>query len=93
MSSETRKKLRTVDISCYLAVIQTFSERLQYRNLKEKTRLNYVSCLKIFFAWCVVFLASKSADLLDYDDLRNLVTTLLRSETLRRKSPLPNNSR
>ena len=27
MSSETRKKLRTVDTSCYLAVIQTFSER------------------------------------------------------------------
>ena len=70
MSSETRKKLRAVDISCYLTVIQTFSERLQYRNLKEKTRLNYVSCLKIFFAWCVVFLASKSADLLDYDEFR-----------------------
>jgi hypothetical protein len=70
MSSETRKKLRTVDISCYLAVIQTFSERLQYRNLKDKTCQNYVSCLKIFFAWCVVFLASKSADLLDYDDFR-----------------------
>ncbi len=32
MPTETRKKLRTVDISCYLAVIQTFSERLQYRN-------------------------------------------------------------
>ena len=30
MSSETRKKLRAVDISCYLTVIQTFSERLQY---------------------------------------------------------------
>ena len=70
MSSETRKKLRAVDISCYLTVIQTFSERLQYRNLKDKTCQNYVSCLKIFFAWCVVFLASKSADLLDYDDFR-----------------------
>jgi len=70
MPTETRKKLRTVDITCYSAVIQTFSERLSFRNLAEKTHENYVSCLKIFFAWCVVFLASKGADLLDYDDFR-----------------------
>lgn len=70
MSSETRKKLRTVDIACYSTVIQTFSQRLAYRNLKEKTRENYVSCLKIFFAWCVVFLASKEAEALDYGDFR-----------------------
>ncbi len=70
MPSETRKKLRTVDITCYSTVIQTFSQRLAFRNLKEKTRENYVSCLKIFFAWCVVFLASKEAGLLDYDDFR-----------------------
>ena len=70
MPTETRKKLRTVDITCYSAVIQTFSERLSFRNLAEKTHENYVSCLKIFLAWCVVFLASKGADLLDYDDFR-----------------------
>ena len=70
MPSETRKKLKTVDISCYSTVIQTFSERLQYRNLAEKTHQNYVSCLKIFFAWCVVYLDSKDAKLLDYDDYR-----------------------
>jgi site-specific recombinase XerD len=70
MPSDTRKKLRNADITCYSTVIQTFSERLQYRNFKDRTFYNYVSCLKIFFAWCVVFLASKSADLLDYDDYR-----------------------
>ncbi len=70
MPSDARKKLKTVDTTCYLAVIQTFSERLQYRNLKERTHQNYVSCLTIFFAWCVVFLTAKSADLLDYDDYR-----------------------
>ena len=70
MPSDTRKKLRTVDITCYLSVIQTFLERLKFRNLKDKTLQNYVACLKIFLAWCVVFLSSKSADLLDYDDFR-----------------------
>ena len=70
MPTESRKKLRTVDISYYATVIQTFSERLAFRNLAEKTRQNYVSCLKIFFAWCVVFLYSKEARLLDYDDFR-----------------------
>lgn len=73
MPTDTRKQLRTVDITCYATVIQTFSERLSFRNLAEKTRQNYVSCLKIFFAWCVVFLASKEADLLDYDDFRLLL--------------------
>ena len=76
MPTETRKKLRTVDITCYSSVIQTFSERLNFRNLAEKTRQNYVSCLKIFFAWCVVFLASKEADLLDYDDFRLFLSFL-----------------
>ena len=70
MPSETRKKLRTVDITCYSTMIQTFSDRLQFRNLAEKTRQNYISCLKIFFAWCVVFLSSKNAELLNYDDYR-----------------------
>ena len=70
MSTETRKKLKTVDITVYSAVIQTFSERLSFRNLAERTRENYVSNLKTFFAWCVVFLASKGSDLLDYDDFR-----------------------
>ena len=70
MPSETRKQLKTVDITYYTTVIQTFSERLRYRNLAETTRQNYVSCLKIFFAWCVVFLASKGAELLDYNDYR-----------------------
>ena len=70
MPSDTRKKLRNVDITCYLSVIQTFLERLKFRNLKDKTLQNYVACLKIFLAWCVVFLSSKSADLLDYDDFR-----------------------
>lgn len=70
MPTETRKKLRTVDISYYASVIQTFSERLSFRNLAKKTCQNYVSCLKIFFAWCVVFLAAKEANLLDYDDFR-----------------------
>lgn len=73
MPTDTRKQLRTVDITCYATVIQTFSERLSFRDLAEKTRQNYVSCLKIFFAWCVVFLASKEADLLDYDDFRLLL--------------------
>lgn len=76
MPSEIRKKLRTVDITCYLAVIQIFSERLQFRNLKENTRKNYVSCLTIFFAWCVVFLGSKGAELLDYDDFRQFLIFL-----------------
>lgn len=70
MPSEIRKKLRNVDISFYSTVIQTFSERLSFRNLAKRTRDNYVSCLKTFLAWCVVFLASKKAELLDYDDFR-----------------------
>ena len=49
MPSDTRKKLRTVDITCYLSVIQTFSEQIQFRNLKDKTWQNYFACLKESF--------------------------------------------
>lgn len=76
MSSETRKKLKTVDITCYSSVIQTFADRLRLRNLSAGTLQNYISNLKIFLAWCVLFLTSKKADLLDYDDFRLFIAYL-----------------
>ena len=76
MSSETRKKLKTVDITCYSSVIQTFADRLRLRNLSAGTLRNYISNLKIFLAWCVLFLTSKKVDLLDYDDFRLFIAYL-----------------
>ena len=76
MPSETRKKLTTVDISCYKSVVDTFRERLKLRNLSEHTWMNYVSSLIIFLAWCVLNLDSKSACLLDYADFRQFLCFL-----------------
>ena len=76
MPSETRKQLTTVDISHYSSVIDTFRERLKLRNLSERTLLNYVSCLILFFAWCVLNLDSKPASLLDYADFRQFLVFL-----------------
>ena len=70
MQSEARKHLKTVDISTYTPEISTFEDRLHQRNLASSTIRNYLACLKIFFAWCVVYLSSKAAMLLDYDDFR-----------------------
>lgn len=61
IKSDIRKSLTTVDISQYDAVIETFSKRLEARNLAESTAFSYIGCLKIFFAWCVLYLASKAA--------------------------------
>jgi len=70
MQTESRKLLKTVDISTYTPVLDTFEERLRQRNLAKSTIKNYVGYLTIFFAWCVAFLSSKAAILLDYDDFR-----------------------
>lgn len=76
MPTETREKLRTVDITCYENDIQTFSDRLNFRNLAKNTCQNYISCLKLFFAWCVKFCSSKEATLLGYDDFRMFLAFL-----------------
>ena len=73
MPSETRKLLTTVDTSCYSPTVDTFRERLKMRNLSESTRENYVSNLITFFAWCVLFLKSKPAAILDYADFRQFL--------------------
>lgn len=76
IKSDIRKSLTTVDISHYDSVIETFSERLRARNLAKNTALNYIACLKIFFAWCVLYLASKAAMALDYEDFRAFIAFL-----------------
>ena len=76
IKSDIRKTLTTVDISQYDSVIETYSERLKARNLAENTALSYIACLKIFFAWCVLYLASKAAMTLDYEDFRAFIAFL-----------------
>lgn len=76
MPTETRSKLKGIDITCYSATIQTFTERLKYRNLSERTCQTYVSNLKIFLAWCGMCLGYKEADHLDYKDFRLFVEYL-----------------
>ena len=76
IKSDIRKSLTTVDISQYDSVIETFSKRLEARNLAESTAFSYIGCLKIFFAWCVLYLASKAAMALDYEDFRAFIAFL-----------------
>ena len=48
MYQETRKELKTTDISVYKPVITRFEDRLKLRNLAKGTFANYLLCLKIF---------------------------------------------
>ena len=73
MYSDIRKQLKTVDITCYDSQISVFSDRLGLRNLKKGTLQNFISCLKIFLAWCVMFLSSKGVEHISYDDFRSFV--------------------
>lgn len=82
MQSNARKNLKSVDISFYNPEITTIAQRLQHLNLAPNTLRDYLACIKIFFAWCVVYLASKSAMLLDYDDFRAFLQFLEREDHL-----------
>ena len=73
MNQETRQHLKTVDLSVYNAEITQFEERLKLRNLARSTFVNYLACLKIFLAWCVLTLSSKPADRINYDDFRSFL--------------------
>ena len=53
IKSDIRKSLTTVNISQYDSVIETFSKRLEARNLAESTAFSYIGCLKIFFAFSI----------------------------------------
>ena len=70
MYQDTRKQLKTVDISCYDKELATFQEKLKFRELAASTVKNYLSSLKIILAWVVMFLSSKPADRISYDDFR-----------------------
>lgn len=70
MYQDTRKQLKTVDISCYSKELATFQEKLKFRELAASTISNYLSNLKIILAWVVMFLSSKPADRISYDDFR-----------------------
>ena len=70
MNQETRQQLKTVNLSFYNTEIARFEERLKLRNLAKSTFVNYLACLKIFLAWCVLTLSSKPADRISYDDFR-----------------------
>ena len=76
MYQDTRKKLKTIDISVYNPVITRFEDRLKLRNLTRGTLVNYLSCLKLFLAWCVLVLLSKPSDRLGYDDFRSFLQFL-----------------
>ena len=43
IKSDIRKSLTTVDISQYDSVIETFSKRLEARNLAESTAFSYIA--------------------------------------------------
>ena len=60
MYQDTRKQLRTVDISCYDKELAIFREKLSFRELASSTVRNYLSNLKIILAWVVMFLADFS---------------------------------
>lgn len=70
MYQDTRQLLKTTDLSFYTPEISRFEEKLKLRKLAGSTFNNYVSCLKIFLAWCVLTLSSKPADRISYDDFR-----------------------
>ncbi|MBP5169583.1 MAG: tyrosine-type recombinase/integrase [Oscillospiraceae bacterium] len=70
MNQETRQQLKAIDLSVYNAEITQFEERLKLRNLATSTFTNYLACLKIFLAWCILALSSKPADRISYDDFR-----------------------
>lgn len=76
MYQETRKQLKTVDISCYNKELATFQEKLKFRELAASTVKNYLSNLKSILAWVVMFLASKPADQISYDDFRKFLEFL-----------------
>ncbi len=73
MYLETRKQLRTTDLSVYTQEISRFEEKLKLRNLARSTFNNYMSCLKIFLAWCILTLSSKPSDRISYDDFRTFI--------------------
>ena len=80
MYQETRRKLKNTDISVYKPAITQFEDRLRLRNLASGTFSNYLSCLKIFLAWCVLMLSSKPSDRLSYDDFRSFLQFLQGSD-------------
>ena len=76
MYQDTRNQLKNVDISCYNKELTVFEEKLSFRELAASTVRNYLSNLKIFLAWVVMFLSSKPADRITYDDFRSFLDFL-----------------
>ena len=49
MYQDIRKKLKSIDISCYASELTAFEEKLHFRELSKSTIKNYLANLKIIF--------------------------------------------